>query len=205
VNPILEYMVQYVEVYKYLAVFIFTFLGAVALPIPTGSMMIVGGLLAQMGHFSLVPLMVVGLLGNVVGDSTGYFLAKHSGMRLMKYPGFRRLKSKLGPMEQHMQKHPMLTVFWSRFFTAVAPTVNIVAGLAHMKYRKFLFYEFFGEVAEILFFTLLGYWFGKEWETVSKYSFLFLLGLMASLYLSARFWKSFTSKDGNESATSTQQ
>lgn len=194
-NPILEFMVQYVEVYKYLAIFVFTFLGAVALPIPTGSMMIAAGFLVTLGHFNLVPLLIVGILGNVAGDNAGYFLAKHTGIRLVKYPMFKRLKDKIGPMEEHVKAHPMLTVFWSRFFTAVAPTVNIVAGLAHMKYRRYLFYEFAGEVAEVAIFTLLGYWFGKEWELVSKYSFLFLLGLVGSLYLSARFWKSFTSKE----------
>lgn len=195
-NPILESMLHYVDVYKYAAIFVFTFLGAVALPLPTGSMMIAAGFLVSLGHIALLPLLIVGILGNIVGDNTGYYLSRHIGMRLMRYPGFKKFKSsKLAVMETHVEKHPMLTIFWSRFFTAVAPSVNIVAGLARMRYWRYLLFESLGEIAEVCIFTFLGVWFGNEWETVSKYSSLFLIGLAISLYISARFWKSFSNKN----------
>lgn len=193
-------MLHYVDVYKYIAIFVFTYLGAVALPLPTGSMMIAAGFLASLGHFNVLALLLVGLAGNVAGDNTGYYLARHVGMRLMRYAGFKRFKSKIGTMEVHVQKHPVLTIFWSRFFTAVAPAVNIVAGLGRMKYRRYLFYELVGEITEVALFTFLGVWFGREWERISQYSFLFLVALVISLYLSTRFWKSFTNKAVPESA-----
>lgn len=192
-NPLLQEMLPYVETYKYFAVFVFTFLGAIALPIPTGTMMVAAGFFASLGYFELLPLIVIAILGNVVGDNLGYLLARKVGLRLTKYPGFHRFRTKrLLIMEKHVQEHPFITIFLSRFLTAVAPSVNIVAGLAKMKYWRYLFYEFFGEITEVNVTVFIGFWFGEQWEQASKYVIVFILLLAVGIYLSAYFWKRLT-------------
>ena len=140
-----------------MAVFLFAFLGALALPLPTGSMMIAVGFFSSLGYFDFWWMLAIGVAGNVVGDHTGYWLAHRLGMRLMRFPGFRRFRqTKLLQVERQVLRHPGPVIVFTRFMTAVAPSVNIVAGLARMPYLSYTVYEVFGEALEVAVAIVLG-------------------------------------------------
>lgn len=195
-NPILEAMLPYVIAYTYIAVFVFTFLGALALPLPTGSMMIAVGFFSSLGYFNFWSMLAIAIVGNILGDHAGYWLARRTGKRLMQFPGFKRFRdTRLLRVEKQLREHPGPILVFSRFMTAVAPSVNIVAGIAHMRYAKYTFYEVIGEILEVAVAILLGYWFGKEWEKASEYFYVFLILTIIGFYISYRVWKYLT-RDG---------
>ena len=188
-NPILQAMLPYVVHYTYVAVFLFTFLGAIALPLPTGSMMIAVAFFASLGFFNLWWMLLIGILGNIVGDHTGYWLARHLGLRLMSFPGFRRFReTRLKLVEKQLEKHPGPIVVFTRFMTAVAPSVNIVAGIARMPYLRFTMFEVIGEALEVSVAVFLGYWFGRQWEKAGHYFYFFLIFMVLGFYISFRVW-----------------
>ena len=192
-NPILEHMLPYIISYTYVAVFLFAFLGAVALPLPTASMMIAVGFLSSLGYFNFWSMLFIGILGNIAGDHTGYWLARKLGKRLMQYPGFKRFRdTRLQRVEAQLIAHPGPILVSTRFMTAVAPSVNIVAGIAHMPFLSYTLYEVIGEILEVSIAILLGYWFGREWERASEYFFVFVLITVIGFYISYRVWKYLT-------------
>lgn len=200
-NPLLDNMLGLVDSYRYFAVFFLTFLGAIALPIPTGSMMIACGFLATLGYFSLPELIIVGLLGNIVGDHAGYWIARKMGDKAKKLPLIGRLFShtRFTAVSQHVHNSPFITIFTSRFMTAVAPSVNIVAGISKYPYAKFWIYEGLGEFTEVIIYTLLGWWFGNEWKKASEYVGTFWLIVAIGIGSSWLFWKWLNSKNKSSS------
>lgn len=91
-----------------------------------------------------------------------------------------------------MEHRGFLLVFTSRFlFTAIGPSVNILAGFMKTGWKTFLLADILGEFFYIMITLGLGYSFASEWETIvslfsSASSFLssafLLIGLFIFLY-----------------------
>jgi membrane protein DedA with SNARE-associated domain len=190
-NPILMDMLKLVDIYGYVAIFIFTFLGAFALPIPTGSMMIACGFLATIGVFDLTGLLIVGILGNLAGDHAGYWLARRLHGNVEKLPLLGKLVAhkRFKTVASQVHDHPWVTIVLSRFMTAVAPSVNVVAGLSRYPYGKFWIFEGSGEVLEVAVAVALGWWFGQQWLRATEYFGVVLILIVLGIVSSAIFWK----------------
>ena len=169
---ITSFLLSYVLIYKYLAIFAITFLGALALPLPSGTVVTASAAFAVQGYMSLPLVLFTGILGNILGDNSGYWLARKYGIRVLYKFGFRKFidpeKRKIANME--IGTHPILIIFFSRFMTGIAPTVNVVSGLTKFSYKKFLIFEVLGECAEVSFFVTMGFIFGTNWEYLTKFS-----------------------------------
>lgn len=189
-------LLSYVLVYKYLAIYVITFLGAIVLPLPSGTVLIASAAFSLQGFFSLPWVIIVGILGNMSGDSAGYWLVRKYGAGVLQKIGLRKLvdSDKYGVINREIEKHPILIIFFSRFFTGIAPTVNIVCGLTKLSYRKFLTFEALGECSEVIFYSLLGFFFGANWESLSKLTGPTWLFVVAGAALTYLFWRYFLKK-----------
>ncbi len=179
-----------VLVYKYLAIFIITFLGAFALPLPSGTIVIAASAFSTQGYLNFFAVLLIGILGNIIGDHTNYWLSRRIGVAIFKRLGLSSILE-AGRMRQvrgMIEKHPILTIFFSRFMTGIAPTVNVVSGLTTLPYKLYVTFEVLGEITEVSIFALVGFFLGSNWESVDKYSgrlwILFVAGA-AGTYL---FW-----------------
>jgi len=178
-------LISYVLLYKYLAIFAITFLGALALPLPSGTMIIASVAFSMQGYLSAPLIVIVGILGNVMGDNAGYWLARRYGVKALLWLGMKKLvnSEKYQNINEEISRHPILTIYFSRFMTGVAPTVNVICGLTGLNYRRYLTFELLGEFMEVSFFALLGYILGVNWEAWLKYSAYFWLFLLAGVIL----------------------
>ncbi len=182
----LDNLLAYVLTYKYLAIFLITYAGALLLPLPSGTMLMAATAFAVQGYMEPWLVFIVGVAGNVAGDNSGYFIANKFGRPVLEKIGFKRMlySPKFTAIEKNFEKHPFITIFMSRFLTAVAPTVNILTGLGKYPYYKYLFFEFFGEVAEVGMNCLIGYIFGSNWEYIHSLTgniiYIIVLGTLFS-------------------------
>ncbi len=170
-NGLLDVLLPYVFAYKYVALLIITFWGALLLPLPSGTLIAATTAFATQGYFNPWAVFAVGVLGNVLGDNAGYWLARRYGIPTLERLGFKRIihSDNFSMVEKQIADHPFLTIFWSRYMTAIAPTVNVIAGLGRVRYPVYLFFEFWGEVAEVGTNFAIGYFFGSNWEYFSAY------------------------------------
>jgi membrane-associated protein len=68
-------------------------------------------------------------------------------------------------MESFFKRYGTKTVFIGRFIALLPALVpNALAGMAKMRWRVFLFYNFTGSAVYATLYILLGYFLGKRWE-----------------------------------------
>lgn len=168
-------LLSYVLIYKYLAIFVITYLGALAFPLPSGTVVMASAAFATQGYLSFPLVVLTGILGNVAGDNTGYWLTRAYGVRALHLFGMRRVvgSQRYQKVHESVSDHPVLIIYFSRFMTGIAPTVNVICGTTRLAYKKYITFEFLGECTEVAFFALVGYIFGANWQYFTEFSWEF--------------------------------
>ena len=131
---------------------------------PGETVVVAGGNLAGQGSLSLIAVIIAGMVGAMIGDSTAYWLGRAGGDRidrwLMKVAGPDRLEA-----AQHMvQRRGPVLVTAGRFLPGIRIAINFTAGAGHMTYRRFLVFNSLGALIWATQATVLGYVFGKQFE-----------------------------------------
>lgn len=137
---------------------------------PGDSLLFTAGFLASQGIFDikiLAPLVVIAAIG---GDSTGFWM----GSRLAKWLMSRResfffKKEYVTRAHKFYEKHGGKALILARFVPAVRTFVPIVAGMADMKYSKFISYNVVGGLLWGAGMSLAGYFLGRSIPDVDKY------------------------------------
>ena len=166
-STLLAPLLSFLLLYKYPAIFIVVFVAALALPLPTNSILLAAGAFASGGYFNFAFSLIVAVSGNILGDLLGYFIAKKYGRHALQMLHLR-IPPYLERLERYVNKHPGTTVFFTRFFGAADPLTNILAGFANMPFGIFLSYDIFGNFISIGSIIWIGYYFGDNWETFTK-------------------------------------
>jgi membrane-associated protein len=138
--------------------------------LPGDSLLFTAGFLASQGVFDeriLIPLFA---LAAILGDSAGYWIGAKSGKWLLsRKESFFFKKSYIEKAEKFYEKHGGKTLILARFVPAVRTFVPIVAGMAGMKYSKFLSYNVVGGILWGAGVSSLGYFLGSRIPNVEKY------------------------------------
>ena len=98
----------------------------------------------------------------IIGDNTGYFLGRKAGPRI-----FNRPKSKffhpehLKRTQEFYDRYGARAVVYARFVPIVRTCTPFIAGVARMRYSRFLLFSICGGVFWIAFMTTLGYKLGQ--------------------------------------------
>jgi membrane protein DedA with SNARE-associated domain len=167
-EPILEALLTFVLLYKYAALFVLTVMGAAGLPIPSNTIIIATVYFASQGYLSYEPIAIVGLIGNLTGDMLAFWLVRRYGKRVLRKFGLGWIpeSSVFRKMEGKIDRHPVATVFWSRFPSAITPVVNVLAGLSRMPARTFFLTDVIGQSIQMALMFVYGIAFGQNWTAV---------------------------------------
>ncbi len=163
-QPILAYLL----LYKYWALFLVTFLSAIALPLPSAPSLMAAAAFAGQGYFNIAAVVLVATAGNIAGDLICYLLARKYGRPVLVRLGFKRfLESPTYDwIQDEFREYRFWAVFLSRINVLTTITVNIVAGLTRMPLKTFFYYALLGETVQVLFYTAIGYAFGSNWQAI---------------------------------------
>jgi membrane protein DedA with SNARE-associated domain len=134
------------------------------IPLPGETALIAFGVLAAQGHYSIAAVIAIAAAGAIVGDNLGYWLIGRVGGRAL----FRRWRllnqysdRVLPRAEALMERHGGKTVFFGRFVSILRYTVAWVAGLSHMRWWRFLFWNAAGGIAWATAVGLTAYYGGR--------------------------------------------
>jgi membrane protein DedA with SNARE-associated domain len=196
---IAEFIVPYLLLYKYWAIFIITLVAALAFPIPPGTLLMASSAFASQGYLSLFWVIAIGSLGNIVGDNIGYFLARRYGRPILYRIGFGKIldSQKYKNIEERMRRRPGALIFFSRFEVISNLCVNLMCGLGKVPYGKYLLYESLGEIAQVAIYCTIGYFVGDNWQMISgiisKFLILILIvGLALIVIYRKKIWARIT-------------
>jgi membrane protein DedA with SNARE-associated domain len=194
-NTVVQAILPYLLLYKYYAIFVITFVAALAFPIPPGTLLMASAAFASQGYMSFWGVVGFGSLGNIAGDNVGYWLARRYGIQILNRIGFRKTLAspRYKNIENKILRRPGFFILVTRFEVFSNLAGNIIAGLAKIPYRTYLLYEMIGEIAQVLLYASIGYFIGDNWEYVSGLisRFLFVILIIAAILLLI-FWKRIT-------------
>lgn len=171
--------------YKYVALFLISYAAALILPLPSGTTLAAAGAFAVQGYFNFWMVVSVALIGNILGDVTGYLIAHRYGVSLLTRIGFSgALRSKQYLfVEKYLRESPSTLIFFSRFFAQANALVNILAGIGKISPQNFFLFEILGEIAFVSFYAYAGFLLGAQLEDNLGFisdgaSLVILLGLI---------------------------
>lgn len=152
------------ESFGYFAVFFLIILGSLGLPLPEECILLLSGYLASTGFFKIWIVMIFALVGTLVGDNLGYWLARKKGLDFMLKYGeiFSVQKKHLKKAEDFFKRHGGKAVFFARFLIGFRFFGPILAGVSKMKWQRFFVYNTMGIIIWVPFVLFIGYVFGTN-------------------------------------------
>jgi membrane protein DedA with SNARE-associated domain len=172
-------ILSYVLLYKYIAIFVVVYTGAVIIPWPANAMLLAVGAFASQGFISFWLSLVVAVVANCLGDLTDYGIARKFGERFIhkfkidKVRFFIRLKEEL-------ITDGAVTIFITRFAGSLSSVTNFLAGFVEVPFMTFLWFDLLGNFIEPFAALTLGYAVGNYWSDFSN-----LLSLIAGIFAAA--------------------
>jgi membrane protein DedA with SNARE-associated domain len=168
--------------------FVVVMLESFGIPLPGETALILFGVLASQGHYSIASVIAVAAAAAIVGDNLGYWLIGRLGGRALfqRNRWLKRWSDRLLPRaERIMHRHGGKTVFFGRFIAILRFTAAWVAGLGRMPWWRFLFWNAAGGIAWATTFGLVAYYGGKAVaDAIARYGLYAAAGAVVLIALS---------------------
>jgi membrane protein DedA with SNARE-associated domain len=170
--------------------FVVVMLESFGIPLPGETALIAFGVLASQGHYSIVAVIALAATGAIVGDNLGYWLLGRLGGRALfrRWGWLERYSERVIPrVERIMRRHGGKTVFFGRFIAVLRVGAGPVAGLAHMPWWRFLFWNATGGIVWATSVGLAAYYGGQAVaDGIEKYG-LYAFGAIAVMLVGGWF------------------
>ena len=162
----LHSVLPHIPHYGYVLVFIVAFLNNLGFPLPGETILLGAGFVSGKTADSLWQPMVAATTACFLGGICAFWLGRRLGHgRLEKIRWLHLTPKRMRWPEQFFKRHGARTVFIARFIFLFPPVVvNLLAGVAKIPWRSFLFYNLTGSAAYSVSYILIGYFFGKKWK-----------------------------------------
>lgn len=156
--------------YPGLALIVFLETGALVFFLPGDSLLVMAGLYAAKGDLNLVLLNAIVIAAAWAGPLLSYWIGARMGPRLFNKPRSRFFRPEhLRAAHNFYEKHGGKAIIIARFMPLVRTFVPVIAGMAKMDYRRYLFFTVIGGAAWVLSMTFLGYFLGIRFPVLGKH------------------------------------
>lgn len=146
--------------------------------LPGDSLLFATGALSAQGLLSVWVLLPLLWLAAVVGDSLNYTIGKHIGVKAFRKDSRFLNHDHLEQTRAFFKRHGGKSIVLARFLPFVRTGAPFVAGVSHMPYGTFLFYNVAGGAIWVGLFVLGGTFFGQIPAVEENFS-LVILAILA--------------------------
>jgi membrane-associated protein len=130
--------------------------------LPGDSLLFTIGVVVGAGQLNLGVILVLLICSSMLGDWCGYLLGKRAGPAIFNRPDSRFFKQEyLRRTEAFYEKHGGKTIIYAKFVPIIRTFAPFVAGVAKMRYLRFLSFDIFGGIGWVCSMTILGYLLGE--------------------------------------------
>ena len=167
---IIQNLIPYLLLYKYVTVFVISFLAAFVVPIPSGNLLMIASGFSRVGYFNFYLVILISIVANILGDNLGYWMARIYGEKILSKIGFRRIlnSKKFKKVEIQYSNHPGFIIFISRFEVLSTLSINLLSGISKTPYKKYLMHESVGSIAQVCVYGSIGYFFYYGWQSADS-------------------------------------
>ena len=166
-----EFLRQFFNDFGYWTVAIGLLLENAGLPVPGETILLFASFLAYSErHLHLPYIILVGIVAATLGDNIGYWLGYRGGRpMLLRYQHiFHIRQTTLERGERLFAKYGSHTIFFARFIVGMRIIAGPMAGVLRMPWRSFALFNFLGATVWVTTISLIGYFFGSEWESLLR-------------------------------------
>jgi len=159
-------------IYALLFAIIFVETGFVVIPFLTGdSLLFVAGAIAAVGGLDLWTLMALLTFAAVIGDALNYSIGRYVGNRVFSWENSRWFnRNAFDKAHAFYENYGPVTIVLGRFMPFIRTFAPFVAGVAHMRYPVFAFYNIAGGILWVCSLTSLGFFIGENPWVKSNFS-----------------------------------
>ena len=154
-GPVLVYCPLFLVVFIETGVVFFPFL-------PGDSLLFACGVFSAEGWgLNLFVTLVVFYAAAILGNTSNYWIARFFGKRIIDSGKVKSLTpERMAKLDHFFEKYGGLTIVITRFMPFFRTFAPFVAGMGHMNFGKFTFFNAIGGISWVSLFVLVGYFFG---------------------------------------------
>jgi membrane protein DedA with SNARE-associated domain len=181
--------------YGLFLLFVLVALESTGIPLPGETALIAASVLASQGHYSIVWVIVLAAAGAIIGDNAGYWIGRKGGRALLRRIPYLRdyFERILPPAEKFFEKHGAKAVFLGRFVSLLRVTAAWLAGISHMPWWRFLFWNAAGGIIWATAFGIVAYYSGRAAaDAINQYGLyagIALIVVIAIGIFGVHFWR----------------
>lgn len=171
-------LITFIGEIGYLGIFIGMFLESTPFPLPSELIMVPAGIAVSQGMMNLYLVIIFGSLGNLAGAVFSYFVAASVGRAILFRVGkyFFLKPAAIIKIENFFNSHGEISIFIGRIVIGMRHLVSLPAGVAKMNLTRFCIYTFLGSVIWSTALVVLGYFIGKNQDSIKQYLQILAIG-----------------------------
>jgi membrane-associated protein len=129
--------------------------------LPGDSLLFTVGVVSGAGRLDIVWINAALMAAALVGDTTGFFLGRHTGPRIFTRPDSRLFKQEyVRRTKEFYDRYGGKTIIMARFVPVIRTFAPFMAGVSGMRYPRFVSFSVFGNIGWVFGMTMLGYTLG---------------------------------------------
>lgn len=136
--------------------------------LPGETAAVLAGVAASRGHVDVWLVLAVVIAAAILGDSVGYEVGRRFGPRILAMPVLEKRRERVDSARALLARRGGMAVLTSRSIAFLRAVVPALAGVAHMPYGRFLFFNALGGVIWGAAVVLIGYLAGESYATIER-------------------------------------
>jgi membrane protein DedA with SNARE-associated domain len=203
-----SWLIHLITAYGLVIIFVLMAAENACLPVPSEVVVPYGGVLAALGYTSVWAVIVVSTAAALVGAGSVYAVGRFGGRPLALRYGHRiKVKpSHIEGAERWFARRGEPMVLYTRMLPVVRTFISLPAGIARMRWTRFLLYTAIGSAVWNTALTYLGWAFGGNWDTLqtqfARFTYIVIaLGVIIIAALAAWYLRKWRKHVTAESGT----
>lgn len=172
---------------SYLAVFLLIALDAVVPIFPGETTLNAAATVAAQGKLELVPIILMGALGAIIGDSCLFWLARRYSPTIQHQLERAKTNARVRQAFDLMDSSPAILIIGGRYLPGMRFVVNATMGLSDIDYRRFFLWSVVSGTLWSTYTCVLVYYIGVALGDFPVASFL-ISGLVTTVAIAAVFF-----------------
>ncbi|HEX3978967.1 MAG TPA: DedA family protein [Solirubrobacteraceae bacterium] len=159
-------------------------LESMGVPSPGETALVLAAVLASQGKLQIWLVILIGVSSAIVGDNLGYLLGRRLGRDVLeaKGPFYEYRVELIHTGDRFFAKHGPKAVFFARWIALVRFAAAWLAGINHMRFREFFFWNALGGISWGVTYGLVGYFAGSAAADAISTFGLYALGALLLLF-----------------------
>ena len=162
----MEWGMEWIARYGYLAIFVLLMLGIIGLPVPDETILLFAGYLSFKGDLRLEPTLATAFLGSACGISVSYAIGRIVGPHaVVKFAPLLHIRpAHLSQTYQWMERWGKYVLLIAYFIPGVRHVAALMAGASQLPSSVFARFAYSGALVWSGTFIGLGFVTGEEWR-----------------------------------------